>query len=62
MKAELTYGDICFIAKKQNHIREKALKKKEIHEQIEQLLEEIWSLEADIECYRYSIRKRLGRE
>lgn len=62
MKAELSYGDICFIAEKQNHIRKKAIKKKEILNQIEQLLGEIGFLDADIDNYRYCIRKKLGRE
>lgn len=61
MNVELTYGDKCFIAEKQNHIREKVLKKRELQEQIEQLVGEMRFLEADIECYRYSIRKKLGR-
>lgn len=62
MKAELTYEDRCFIAIKQDCIRRNALKKRAIQEQIQLLLEEIEFLDSDIECYRYSIRKKLGRK
>lgn len=62
MKPQLTYGDELFIAKKQNLIREKALKKQEIRKQINGLLGEIEFLDSDIDSYRYSIRKKLGRE
>lgn len=62
MKAELTYGDRCFIVKKQNLIRETALKKKELQEQVEYLLEEIGFLKTEIEWHRYAIRKKIGRE
>lgn len=61
MKQQLTCGDECFIAKKQNHIRENILKKRELQEQINALSGEIEFLDADIESYRYSIRRKLGR-
>lgn len=62
MKRPLTYGDQCFIAEKQNRIREYVHKKEEIKKQINALLGEIEFLEIDIDSYRYSIRKKLGRE
>lgn len=58
----MTYGSECFIAEKQNAIREKAQKKKELQKQINALLGEIEFLDADIESYRYSIRRKLGRK
>ena len=58
----MTYGSECFIAEKQNAIREKAQKKKELQKQINALLGEIEVLDADIESYRYSIRRKLGRK
>lgn len=47
MNKQLSYGDELFIAKKQNLIREKALKKQEIRKQINGLLGEIEFLEID---------------
>lgn len=61
MKSNLSIYDECFIASKQNKIRNNARKIKEIKQKINDLLEELDTITADIENDRYSIRKKIGR-
>lgn len=61
MKPSIALGAEGFVIEKQNHIREKSLKKKELQKQINELYGEIEFLDADIESYRYSIRRKIGR-
>ena len=61
MQSKLSFYDECFIAAKQNKIRNNARKRKEIKQKINDLLEEVEALTADIENDRYSIRRKIGR-
>lgn len=61
MKPQLTQENKSFIKDKQKAIHEKVLKKRELKDELDKLLGEIEFLDSDIECYRYSIRKMLGR-
>ena len=61
MQSNLSLYDECFIAAKQNKIRNNVKRKKEIKQKINDLLEEVEALTADIENDRYSIRRKIGR-
>ena len=61
MSNKLSFYNECFIACKQNRIRNNVRKRKEIKQRINELLEEVETLTADIENDRYSIRRIKGR-